>query len=228
MFWCDPETGLSEHAWGRATGWYAVALVEVLDYLPKTHPGHAVLVDQLNYLLEVLPKWADPQTGMWYQVLDCPERKGNYQEATCSIMFTYAFLKGLRKGYIDDSHADYIKGLVPEDLASVFDATYGLDYAAIVKGVYKSEAPSRFVASFARFVFENRDNEYAARLLERNLRDFMERSLVRYGKSEVGVVGSFGHACRKELESLGQEYGLNFIKFVKSPIDALVDYHLSK
>ena len=111
MFWCDPQTGLSAHAWGRATGWYAIALVEVLDYLPEDHPGYKTLIGQLNYFLEVLPKWADPKTGMWYQVLDCPERKGNYQEATCSIMFTYAFLKGLRKGYIDDSHADYIKGL---------------------------------------------------------------------------------------------------------------------
>ena len=114
MFWCDPETGLSEHAWGRATGWYAIALVEVLDYMPKEHPGHQELVDQLNYLLEVLPKWADPQTGMWYQVLDCPEREGNYQEATCSIMFTYAFLKGLRRGYIDRSHEEYILGLYPK------------------------------------------------------------------------------------------------------------------
>lgn len=114
MFWCDPQTGLSEHAWGRANGWYAVALVEVLDYLPESHPGHKVLVDQLNYFLEVLPKWADPVTGMWYQVLDCPEREGNYQEATCSIMFIYAFLKGLRMGYIDDSHSEYILGLYPK------------------------------------------------------------------------------------------------------------------
>ncbi len=114
MFWCDPETGLSEHAWGRANGWYAVALVEVLDYLPEKHPGRQELIDQLNYFLEVLPKWADKKTGMWYQVLDCPEREGNYQEATCSIMFTYAFLKGLRMGYIDESHKDYILGLYPK------------------------------------------------------------------------------------------------------------------
>ena len=114
MFWCDPETGLSDHAWGRANGWYAVALVEVLDYLPKNHEGRKVLIDQLNYFLDVLPKWADPETGMWYQVLDCPQREGNYQEATCSIMFTYAFLKGLRMGYIDDSHKDYILGLYPK------------------------------------------------------------------------------------------------------------------
>ncbi len=114
MFWCDPETGLSEHAWGRANGWYAVALVEVLDYLPAKHPGRKALIGQLNYLLEVLPEWTDKETGMWYQVLDCPDREGNYQEATCSIMFTYAFLKGLRMGYIDDSHKDYILGLYPK------------------------------------------------------------------------------------------------------------------
>ena len=114
MFWCDPETGLSEHAWGRATGWFAIALVEVLDYLPKDHPGRQALIDQLNYFLKVLPKWADPQTGMWYQVLDCPGREGNYQEATCSIMFIYAFLKGLRMGYIDDSHKEYIYSLYPK------------------------------------------------------------------------------------------------------------------
>ena len=114
MFWCDPQTGLSAHAWGRANGWYAVALVEVLDYLPAKHPGRQELIDQLNYFLEVLPKWADKETGMWYQVLDCPDREGNYQEATCSIMFTYAFLKGLRMGYIDDSHKDYILGLYPK------------------------------------------------------------------------------------------------------------------
>ena len=113
MFWCDPQTGLSEHAWGRATGWFAIALVEVLDYLPKDHPGRQPLIDQLNYFLKVLPKWADPKTGMWYQVLDSPEREGNYQEATCSIMFIYAFLKGLRMGYIDESHKEYIHSLYP-------------------------------------------------------------------------------------------------------------------
>lgn len=124
--------------------------------------------------------------------------------------------------------SDYIKGLVPEGLASLFDREFGLDYPAIVKGVYKSESPSRFVASFARFIYENRNDGYAASLIERNIRDFIERSLSRYGNHDVGIVGSFGYACREELETIGKEYGLEFVKFVKSPIDALVAYHLSK
>lgn len=99
MFWCDPATGQSAHAWCRAMGWYAMAIVETLQYLgvdPVTQP----MVDILNHIYEVLPCYADPQTGMWYQVLDCPGREGNYLESTGSIMFVYALLKGVRLGYL--------------------------------------------------------------------------------------------------------------------------------
>ena len=121
--------------------------------------------------------------------------------------------------------SDYIKGLVPEELASRFYAEFGLGYPEIVKGVYRSEAPSRFVASFARFVCGHKDNEYAAELIERNIRSFMERSLVRYDNGRIGVVGSFGCACRDEIERIGKDYGLVFEKFIQSPIEELVAYH---
>lgn len=99
MFWCDKTTGQSEHAWGRAMGWYTMAIVETLQYLgvdETTRP----MVDILHHICEVLPKYADPETGMWYQVLDQPGREGNYVEATGSIMFIYAMLKGVRLGYL--------------------------------------------------------------------------------------------------------------------------------
>ena len=111
MFWADPETGQSAHAWGRANGWYSVALVEVMEWLPLNHPGREVLGEQLRYLYSVLPKYADSESGMWYQVLDCPGREGNYLESSASIMFIYAFLKGLRSGCIDASETENIKGL---------------------------------------------------------------------------------------------------------------------
>lgn len=99
MFWCDKTTGQSEHAWGRALGWYTMAIVETLQYLgvdETTQP----MVDILHHIYDVLPKYADPATGMWYQVLDQPGREGNYLEATGSIMFVYAMLKGVRLGYL--------------------------------------------------------------------------------------------------------------------------------
>ena len=99
MFWCDKTTGQSAHAWGRAMGWYAMAIVETLQYLgvdDATQP----MVGILNHIYEVLPKYADPATGMWYQVLDQPGREGNYLESTASAMFVYAMLKGVRLGYL--------------------------------------------------------------------------------------------------------------------------------
>ena len=103
MFWCDKETGQAPHAWGRAMGWYAMAIVETLDYLDPDTEGRDGMIAILNGIMEVLPQYADPETGMWYQVLDCPGREGNYQEATGSIMFTYAQLKGARKGYLPEA-----------------------------------------------------------------------------------------------------------------------------
>ena len=108
MFWADTLTGQSAHAWGRACGWYALALTETLDWFPVKHPDRDTLVEQFRYLMETVRKYADPQTGMWYQVLDSPGREGNYLEATASAMFTYAALKGVRMGYLDgDSWREY-------------------------------------------------------------------------------------------------------------------------
>ena len=58
------------------------------------------LVDILSTLYNVIPLYADASTGMWFQVLDQPYREGNYLEATCSAMFTYAWLKGCRLGFL--------------------------------------------------------------------------------------------------------------------------------
>ena len=101
MFWADSVTGQSAHAWGRALGWYVMGIVDVLDYLPEKYEGREKLIGLLQEIYRVLPKYADPVTGMWYQVLDSPEREGNYLESTCSAMFVYAMLKGVRCGYLD-------------------------------------------------------------------------------------------------------------------------------
>lgn len=111
MFWCNPETGQSQHAWGRALGWYCMALVDVLDYIPESFEERQSLISILQGILARLPDYADPVSGMWYQVLDCPGREGNYVEATASAMFTYTYLKAARMGYIDPVMADYGKEL---------------------------------------------------------------------------------------------------------------------
>ena len=98
--WADPETGLSANFWGRAMGWYAMALVDTLDYLPEDHPGREAVIAILNRLVKAVVRVQDAETGVWYQVLDKPDGAGNYRESSCSSMFVYAILKAVRNGYI--------------------------------------------------------------------------------------------------------------------------------
>ena len=104
--WADSITGCSPHYWGRAMGWYAMALVDVLDFIPENHAGRQAIVDILNQVASGIKKYQDTETGLWYQVLDQGSREGNYLEATASSMFTYALLKAARKGYIETDYKD--------------------------------------------------------------------------------------------------------------------------
>jgi len=97
--WADKETGTSPTLWSRGIGWYAMDLVDVLDYYPKDHPKHKELVTYLNQLAEALLKFQD-KSGLWYQVTDMRSKEGNYLEASGSAMFAYVFAKGVNKGYL--------------------------------------------------------------------------------------------------------------------------------
>ncbi|KIA94386.1 glycosyl hydrolase family 88 [Flavobacterium sp. KMS] len=106
MPWANPETGTSPNFWSRSLGWYAMALVDVLDYFPKDHPKQKELVEYLNQLAETLVKFQDKKTGLWYQVTDMGDKKGNYLESSGSSMFIYAFAKGANKGYLPKKYKD--------------------------------------------------------------------------------------------------------------------------
>ena len=87
-------------------GWYGMALVDVLDYLPQDHEGRERLVKYLNQYAEAIVKYQDEKTGTWYQVLNLPEKEGNYLEATGTSMFTYTLAKGVNKGYLPKQYLD--------------------------------------------------------------------------------------------------------------------------
>jgi unsaturated rhamnogalacturonyl hydrolase len=102
--WADPQTGRSPNFWGRAMGWYAMALVDSLDYFPKEHPKRAELIAILNRVAESVEKYQESKSGLWYQVLDKGGAEGNYLEASASCMFVYALAKGVRQGYLPASY----------------------------------------------------------------------------------------------------------------------------
>ena len=130
--------------------------------------------------------------------------------------------------------SDYVKGLVPGDLEAAFVKEFGLDYTQIVRKVYKEQAASAFMASLAPFILSHKENEYVGELLERCIDSFLGRALSRYASyasepvhaHKVGVVGSFGCACESVLREIGERYDLEFVKFIKSPVDELVAYHM--
>ncbi len=99
MGWANKETGTSPNFWSRSLGWYAMALVDVLDFIPENHPKHKELVTYLNQLADALKK-QQHSSGLWYQVTDQGNRAGNYLEASGTAMFAYSFAKGANKGYL--------------------------------------------------------------------------------------------------------------------------------
>jgi len=98
--WSNPKTGTSPNFWSRSMGWYMMALVDVLEFLPHEHPKRSELISILQGLTDTLLKYRDSKTGMWYQVTNLPERKGNYLESSGSAMYIYSIVKGAKAGYL--------------------------------------------------------------------------------------------------------------------------------
>ncbi len=118
-FWADPETGLSRSFWLRAIGWFSVALADLCEILPEADA--AALKDVFVRLMSDLLPFADPESGMYYQVVDRAGAAGNYLETSGSSMLAYAMLKGARLGILDPAFRDQglktFEGIVRRNLS---------------------------------------------------------------------------------------------------------------
>jgi len=103
-FWADSKTGRSKSFWLRAIGWYTVALADIIGYLDPGSDRDELAV-LLRETLEGIVQYADPDTGMYYQVVDQGGRDGNYPETSGSSMIAYAMMKGARLGVLDEKYA---------------------------------------------------------------------------------------------------------------------------
>jgi unsaturated rhamnogalacturonyl hydrolase len=102
--WADKTTGRSPNFWGRAMGWYAMALVDTLEHFPAGHPKRAELLAILGRTATAVEKYQEPRSGLWYEVLDKAGEKGNYLESSAAAMFVYSLAKAVRLGYLPDSY----------------------------------------------------------------------------------------------------------------------------
>ena len=149
-FWSDKETGLSQHCWGRAQGWYSMALIEVLDALPEDYSRRGEVLDLLQKDLDAVIKWQDQASGAWYQVMDEPGREGNYPESTCTSMFAYVLLKAYNKGYLGEKYRDAgikaYQGILKNFIRVNADKTISLTQCCEVAGLGPAATPQVIAA----------------------------------------------------------------------------------
>lgn len=101
--WAHPENGTSPEFWSRAIGWYMMAIMDCMDYLPLDHPSRKDIGGKFRELSKNVRKYQNKQSGLWYQVTDRAIEPGNWIETSGSAMFAYAFAKGDRLGFLDRS-----------------------------------------------------------------------------------------------------------------------------
>jgi unsaturated rhamnogalacturonyl hydrolase len=153
--WANDETGCSPHFWCRAVGWFVMAIVDVLEYLPLDHPKRGQIIGIFYRLIGALLKVQDPETGLWYQILDQGDRKGNYVEASGSSMIVYALAKGANRGYLGKGELDAARrghqGLIEHCVVDAEDGGLALDLICSVAGL--GNKPYRD-GSFAYYISE--------------------------------------------------------------------------
>lgn len=103
-FWSDSVTGLSKNFWLRSIGWFAVAMADIIEIADKETKEEISVI--LAELMAGISKYRDPDSGMYYQVVNMPSAEGNYLETSGSSMIAYAMMKGARLGALDQSYSD--------------------------------------------------------------------------------------------------------------------------
>lgn len=162
MFWADTTTGQSRHTWARALGWYSMAIMEVLETLPRDYERRDVLVELFNRVMKAVVGCRDKKSGVWFDVLDVKDKR-NYIESTASCMFAYCLLKGCRLGYLDrhygevgkDAYESILRNFIKENA----DGTISLTRCCSVSGLGPESNPRRD-GSFDYYMSEPvRDND---------------------------------------------------------------------
>lgn len=105
--WSKATDATSYHSgafWGRANAWYMLALVDVLEVMPSSNANYSTLKGYLENLAASIASYQN-EDGTWYQVLDQKDNalNGNYEESSCSALFTAAYLKAIRLKLLDSN-----------------------------------------------------------------------------------------------------------------------------
>jgi unsaturated rhamnogalacturonyl hydrolase len=139
MYWADPETGCSPNFWLRALGWFACALVDTTSLVNESlYYEYRTLRSMFQELCTSLLDFQD-ESGMFYQVPDKKDAKGNYLETSGTALISYAILKAVRLGFIAPRYAEIgvkgFDGICEKYLSKNEDGTLKLGGICLVAGL---------------------------------------------------------------------------------------------
>ncbi|MCM5663752.1 N-acetylglucosamine kinase [Galbibacter mesophilus] len=125
---------------------------------------------------------------------------------------------------------DYYYHKIPEKLAVKFASEYDLEEDSIKNHLYKQPNPNTYLATFARFLIQNKDEAYCQALIKKGMGLFIENSINQFEQAKevpIHFIGSIAYYLQDELNQQLKENGLTLGKVLRRPIDGLVDYHKS-
>ena len=106
--WADPITHCSPCFWARGNGWGMMAIIEVLDYIPVSHPQKNDLINIFQKQIAKIIDYQDSDTGLWFTVVDQGSREGNYLETSASAIYVYCIKKGIVKNYLSTNYQEIV------------------------------------------------------------------------------------------------------------------------
>jgi unsaturated rhamnogalacturonyl hydrolase len=102
--WANPITGTATEVWSRNVGWFSMALVDMLEYLPATHKDYEKLLYLYQQLAIGIKNTQNSKDNLWCQLINHKESVDNYTETSGSGMIIYALKKGLNNKWLNQSY----------------------------------------------------------------------------------------------------------------------------
>ena len=125
---------------------------------------------------------------------------------------------------------DYYFNRIPELTAKKFEEDFDLEAETIKNHLYKKPNPNTYLAKFARFLIENKENKYAQKLIKKGMKLFVKRQILQFPNAKelpIHFTGSIAYYLRDELKQVLKKHGLKAGNIVKRPIDGLLKYHIN-
>lgn len=123
---------------------------------------------------------------------------------------------------------DYYYKEMPKNIALEFDKEFNLDADYIKKQIYKEANPNMYLASFAKFMFDFKDDIYVKKLIKKGFEKFFKYRVLPFGATKdtaIYFIGSIAHYFRDILEEVAKKNNLQITDVIQRPIDRLLTYH---